>query len=123
MGRLLLIIGFVASVGVNSLAAVNPHLEGDGGCSTVCCRAAHKQRQESTASRFCCLIGCKQSSESHASSTTQIAPAKKKDFAIASAFFKPEATESARHSTILNSPSRTIFGSSDRYLEIGSLLI
>jgi len=123
MFRLLLIVGFIASIGVNSLAGVNPHLEGEGGCSASCCRAAHKQGQESTVSRFCCLIGCKQSSENHQSTTTQIAPAKKKDIAIANLAFNPEAAESARHSTILNSPSRTIFGSSDRYLEIGSLLI
>ena len=123
MSRLLLIVGFIASVGVNSLAGVNPHLEGDGGCSASCCRAAHNKGQESVASRFCCLFDCKQSGESHSSSASQIAAAQNRDLSAAYFIFKPEAVFFTGHARFPNSPARNIFGSSDRYLETGSLLI
>lgn len=123
MSRLLLIVGFIASVGVNSLAGVNPHLEGDGGCSASCCRAAHKKGQESVASRFCCLFDCKQSGESQSSSPSQISGAQIRDLSAAYFVFKPEAGFSTGHAKFPNSPTRNIAGSSDRYLEHGSLLI
>jgi hypothetical protein len=123
MSRLLLIAGFIASVGVNSLAGVNPHLEGDGGCSASCCRAALKEGQESVVSRFCCLFYCKQSGESHSSSTIQFAAAQKKHLYTTHFVFKPEAVLLAEYLRFPNSPTRNIAGSSDRYLETGSLLI
>jgi hypothetical protein len=123
MSRLLLIVGFIASVGVNSLAGVNPHLDGDGGCSASCCRAAHKAGKESVVSRFCCLFDCKQSGESHSSSTSQIAAVQKKDLSATHDIFKPEAVLFSEHVRFPSSPTRNIAGSSDRYLETGSLLI
>lgn len=123
MSRLLLIVGFIASVGVNSLAGVNPHLEGEGGCAASCCQAAHKEGQESVVSRFCCLFDCKQSGESHSSSTTQLAVAQKKDLSAAYFVFKPEAVFSTGHARFPNSPTPDVAASSDRYLLTGSLLI
>ena len=123
MAKLLLILSFMASVGVNSLAGVNPHLEGDGGCSASCCRAALNKGQESVAFSLCCLFDCKQSGESHSTSTSQIAPAQKKHFAIAHFAFSSAAIGSAKDTRFSNAPTRNTFGSSDRYLEIGSLLI
>ena len=124
MAKLLLILSFIASVGVNSLAAVNPHLEGDGGCSATCCRAAHKKGHESVASSFCCLFDCKQSGESQSSSTSQIAAAQKKDSSIAYFVFKPEELVlSVACARFPSSPTRNLAGSSDRYLENRSLLI
>ena len=123
MSRLLLIVGFIASVGVNSLAGVNPHLEGDGGCSASCCRAAHNKGQEAVASSLCCLFDCKQSGESDSPSTSQIAPAQKKHLAIPHFVFSSAAIVSAKDARFSNSPTRNTFGSSDRYLETGSLLI
>src|SRR2546426_4563378 len=119
MARLLLILSFVASVGVNSLAGVNPHLDGDGGCSASCCRAAHNKGQESVASSFCCLFDCKQSGESHSSSPSQLAARQKKDFCAAQFVFKPEVVLSTGRARFPNSPTRNIAGSSDRYLETG----
>src|SRR5882762_3868544 len=123
MSRLLLIVGFIASVGVNSLAGVNPHLEGEGGCAASCCQAAHKDGQESVVSRFCCLFDCKQSGESHSSSTSQIAVAQKKDLSAAYLVFRPQAVLFTESAKFPNSPIRNIAGSSDRYLETRSLLI
>jgi hypothetical protein len=123
MSRLLLVIGFIASVGVNSLAGVNPHLDGDGGCSASCCRAAHKEGKQSVVSRFCCLFDCKQSGESHSSSTIQFAATQKKHLSTAYFVFKPETVLSGEYARFPNSPTRNIAGSSDRYLETGSLLI
>ena len=123
MAKVLLILSFIASVGVNSLAGVNPHLDGDGGCAASCCRAAHKEGRESVVSRFCCLFDCKQSGESQSSSTIQIAAAQKKDSFAAYVVFNLEAVLSTAHSTFPNSPTRKIAGSSDRYLETGALLI
>src|SRR5216683_794262 len=112
MSRLLLIVGFIASVGVNSLAGVNPHLEGDGGCSASCCRAAQKGGQESIVSRFCCLFDCKQSGENHSSSTIQFAAAQKKDLSTAHYVFNPEAVLFTEYTRFPNSPTRNIAGSS-----------
>jgi|SRR5438552_16125868 len=123
MSRLLLIVGFIASVAVNSLAGVNPHLEGDGGCSASCCRAAHKKGQESVASSLCCLFDCKQSGESRSSSMCQLAAAQKKNPFAAYFVFKPEADLLTSHPRFPHSPTRKIAGASDRYLETGSLLI
>ncbi len=123
MSRLLLILSFVASVGVNSLAGVNPHLEGDGGCAASCCRAARNMGQESVVSKICCLFDCKQSGESNSASTSQMGAAQNKVFSAAHFNFKPEAIFSIGQARFPNSPIRNIAGSSDRYLETGSLLI
>src|SRR2546422_5525898 len=123
MFRLLLIVGFVASVGINSLAGVNPHLEGDGGCAASCCRAARNVGQESVLSKICCLFDCKQSGESNSASTSQFGAAQKRVFSAAHFIFKSEAFLPIGHATFPNSPTRNIAGSSDRYLETRSLLI
>ena len=123
MSRSLLIVGFIASVAVNSLAGVNPHLAGDGGCSMSCCRAAHKEGQQSAVSRFCCLFDCKQSGETNSSSASQLAAVQKKDSCAAYFIFQPELVLPTGHARFPNSPTTHIVGSSDRYLETGSLLI
>ena len=122
MARVLLILGFIASVGVNSLAAINPHLDGDGGCSASCCRAARQKGQESVASSLCCLFDCKQSGESHSSSSAgQIAVAR--NSSAVHFGLSPEAVFSTAYQRFPNSPTGNIAGSSDRYLKTGSLLI
>ena len=123
MSRFLLIVGFIISVGGNSLAGVNPHLDGDGGCSATCCRAARDVGQESVVSKICCLFDCKQSGESHSSLTIQFAAAQKKDLSATHFVFKPEAVLFTEYARFPNSPTRNIAGSSDLYLETGSLLI
>jgi hypothetical protein len=122
MFRLLLILGFIVSVGVNPLAGVNPHLESDATCSTSCCRAARQKAQESVASSLCCLFDCKQSGESHSSASQIVAP-QKKDSVAARVVFKAEAGLSTTHKRFPNSPTRNIDDSSDIYLETGSLLL
>src|SRR4030095_9997562 len=122
MFRLLLILVFIASVGVNSVAGVNPHLESDGGCSASCCRAGRQKAQVAVASSLCCLFDCKQSGESHSSSPSQIAAAQKKDSFAVRFVFQPEVIP-ATQQRFPNSPTRNLAGSSDIYLETGSLLI
>src|SRR5437588_8263727 len=67
MIRRLFIVIFVLSVACNALAAVSPHLEGDGACSTRCCRAARGRGANGAAAKLCCLTRCDQSAENQGS--------------------------------------------------------
>lgn len=60
MMRRFIILVFILTVASNSLAAVSPHMEGDGGCEAECCRTARQNRAASPSARLCCLIDCNQ---------------------------------------------------------------
>src|ERR1044071_596943 len=122
MKKSLLIFGFIASVAVNSLAAVTPHFEGEGGCSSACCRAAHGRGQEALRSSLCCLVDCKQSGTTQSLSPTSQIATTLRDCSTA-IVVRPEALLSSYHVRFPNSPTRNVAGSSDRYLQTGSLLI
>jgi hypothetical protein len=128
MTKQLLILFFVASVGVNSLAAVNPHTPSDGGCSVACCEAARQRRPNSIASRLCCMVDCNQPGRTTSSSTATdlVASLKKHDAAAhlrALHSLELETDLTVRRFRFPSSPTRNIAGSSDRYLETGTLLI
>src|SRR5215831_16634547 len=122
MLRLLLNICFIASVAGNSLAGVNPHFDGDSGCSSSCCRAARTKATESVAASLCCLVDCNQPGESNSSSIKGVSSTRGKD-SSALPIFRPEAMRSSRYLRFLSSPTTHLAGSSDRYLEVCSLLI
>src|SRR5713226_4131962 len=67
MIRKLFILAFVVSVAGNSLAAVSPHMDGDGGCRADCCRAARHNEPQATLSKLCCLTQCNQPRETQGS--------------------------------------------------------
>src|SRR5947199_4444366 len=124
MLKRLLIIGFILAVAGNSLAAVSPHMEGEGGCSMTCCRAAHEGGQQTLLSRICCKFGCKQPAGNHsAPSTNLFSETRHKASPIAQFAFTPELALYIRQTRFPTSPTRSIVGSSTRFLETGSLLI
>src|SRR6266481_1772061 len=63
MIRRAFILAFVFSVACNALAAVSPHMEGDGGCGADCCRAARHNGPQKAAAKLCCLTQCNQAAE------------------------------------------------------------
>src|SRR5262249_49022644 len=54
---------FLLSVAGNALAAVSPHQDGEGGCSSDCCQTARHPGQDAVASKLCCLSECQESAE------------------------------------------------------------
>ena len=124
MIRFLLILFFVASVGGNSLGAINPHPPSDGGCSVACCVAARQKGPNSVAASLCCIVDCNQPGRTNSSSSaTQVAAALQKHLAAALHNFKLDTDLAVRRFRFPSSPTRDIAGTSDRYLEIGILLI
>src|SRR5256885_3712398 len=123
MAKLLLTLLFIVVTTGNSLAAVSPHLEGDGGCTMSCCKAAHDEGQHTLLSRICCKFDCKQPAHTATSSfTNSITPVQHKVSAAVHFVFAPENTY-IQHARFPKSPTRNIAGSSDRFLETGLLLI
>src|SRR2546426_12004359 len=55
-----LILTFLLSVAADSLAAVAPHIDGEG-CSARCCQAARQNRSGTNPSKLRCLMDCNQS--------------------------------------------------------------
>jgi hypothetical protein len=124
MAKLLLTSLFIVVTIGNSLAAVSPHLEGDGGCAMSCCQAAHDDGQHALLSKICCKFDCKQPADTTTSSSANsIILAQHKVSADAHFIFAIENTQYIKHARFPKSPTRNIAGSSNRFLETGSLLI
>ena len=124
MMRLLIILGFVITVAVNSLAGVSPHLDGEGGCSMSCCQAARRNDEQSKLSRLCCATDCKQPGSTHGtSSITPLSEARHKAPVVEHTWLNLETGSYISTSRFPKSPTTKMAGSSDRYLETGSLLI
>src|ERR1700724_715788 len=70
MRKQLLILAFIVTLTGNALAGESPHLDGDGGCSMACCKAAHSTNSGSLLSKLCCKLDCKQPAGTQASSAT-----------------------------------------------------
>src|SRR5215813_14579799 len=120
MLRLLLNICFIASVAGNSLAGVNPHFDGDSGCSSSCCRAARTKATESVAASLCCLVDCNQPGESNSSSIKGIVSTRGKNPSALS-IVRPESSCSSVCVRFTNSPVTHLVCSTDRYLQTCSL--
>jgi len=124
MVRLALIVTFLGTVVINSMAAVTPHPEGEGGCSLSCCQEARRNEPGSSFSKLCCALDCKQPAGTHAAaSTISISELRLRGFSLLRCDFASEVLLSTRRVAFPSSPTRSIAGSTDRYLEIGTLLI
>src|SRR5436853_1906776 len=121
MFRLVLILGFVVSSGMNGLDGVTPHFEGEGGCSPECCRAARKKGNDVRAV-LCCFLNGGQSGETNSSSaTSQTIRPRNRNFSATYYIFEPKAGSSIAQTNFPNSPTINNTDSSNRYLETGSL--
>jgi hypothetical protein len=123
MVRRLLETIFLIIFAANSLAAITPHVDGEGGCSPDCCQSARENTSESFVSSLCCMLDCKQSSETN-QTATRVAGAPPKDHLFTVHFtFNREDFSYLSRARFPSSPSRNIAGSTDRYLETSTLLI
>src|SRR5262249_46551599 len=128
MVKRLLIILFLIAVTCNSLTAFPPHRDGEGGCGAECCAAARQAAGQNgpiaTISGICCITECQQSAE-----TTTPAAAfnnlNTQPLSALAGFFlsTPDQNSYLKHARFPISPTRYLDGSSNRYLDTGSLLI
>jgi hypothetical protein len=119
-----LITVFVVVAAINSLAAVSPHLDGEGGCSVNCCQSARGESPASVLESLCCKLVCNQPASVPGSSATNLTPAdRQKTFFQAQSSLQPEAILYIRQVRFPSSPTQSIAGSSDRFLQSGSLRI
>jgi hypothetical protein len=122
MIRRLLILAFVLAVAGNSLAAVAPVVDGDGGCGG-CCKAAHRNEPRVSPSKLCCLTECSQPGETQPTSPRGVLGSErnyKADAAVAVSLAAPLSGQSSR---VLHSPARSIVQTTHIYLRTGTLLI
>lgn len=122
MIRKLLIMVFVLSVAGDSLAAVTPHMDGEG-CAAECCRAARQNTGDANMSKLRCIVDCNQpggtNSPSPVTSILGERPAKPGGGLIA---LRGDVAPSLRSITFRSKINFTS-GSIDVYLRTGTLLI
>lgn len=120
---LLTILFLVATIG-NSLVAVAPHLDGDGGCEMSCCQKAHQAGPQSLPAKICCKLQCEQPASVPGSITT-VAITSTQDRAAADVWLVrvPEVAHYLKQARFPYSPTRRIDGSTSRFLETGAFLI
>lgn len=122
MIRRLLILAFMLSVAGNSLAAVAPVVEGDGGCGG-CCSAARRNEPRVSPSKLCCLTECNQSGETQQTAPPSLLRTKRDDKSSSAVAVVLAAAHSVPASGFLHSPARSIVQSTHIYLRTGTLLI
>lgn len=122
MIKVLIILGLVATVGADSVWAVSLQVEGDR-CLMSCCRKAQKPGRD-LEQRLRCLVDCGQPTGTSPSPATGMTAAQqKKADPPAGLVGRPEPIPYIQHTRFPKSPTRSISGCSNRYLEIGALLI
>jgi hypothetical protein len=121
--RLITII-FLMAVAANSLAALPPHRDGEGGCGAECCEAARHDGPVATISGICCITECPQPAETARSAAASI-ELKPQQLSGPAAGFLSTSNQASylQHARFPDSPTRFLHGSSSRYLDTGSLLI
>lgn len=121
----LLIAAFLLAITGNALAGVSPHLDGGGGCAPSCCEAARDDGPGSYIAQVCCLTDCSQPGGTHSPTpTASIASQRQKSFSAVLFSLDPDPLASfIRYKRFPKSPTKKVAGSTDRYLETGSLLI
>ncbi len=118
-----LVTVFLVVFTANSLAAITPHTDGEGGCSPDCCQSARENTSETFVSSLCCMLDCKQSSETSPTTTLVAGAPKKHNPSTIQFTFNQEGFSYLSQTRFPSSPSRNIAGSTDRYLETSTLLI
>jgi hypothetical protein len=124
MVKRLTTILFLVAVIVNSLVAVPPHRDGEGGCGAECCEAARQDGPLATISGICCITECKQSTET--TTTAGFLRDPKSQPLNKPARFSSSISDQdpyLQYTRFPFSPTRFLHGSSSRYLDFGSLLI
>lgn len=115
---------FILTIVGNALAAFPPHSDGEGGCSTECCQTARQDGAGAVLSRLCCITECPQPAENSGSTTTTVILTLQQPGGFADCFLPtPEPASYIRQTRFPSSPTRSLHGSSTRYLDTGSLLI
>ncbi len=108
----------------NSLSAFPPHRDGEGGCGAECCEAARQDGPAATISAVCCMTECGQSAETATSAASLIDLKPQHPGKLTGCFLSSSNQDSHLQLTrfpIL--PTRFLYGSPHRYLDIGALLI
>ncbi|HKG21038.1 MAG TPA: hypothetical protein VKC34_04000 [Blastocatellia bacterium] len=115
---------FIIMVACNSLAAVTPHADGEGGCSAACCQNAREGGSASALSRLRCLMNCDAPAAHHtAPPANDFASEKQKERPPGIAILEGRT---ARLIPYLNARRRSgppVRASFSLYLQTGSLLI
>ncbi|MFY9610533.1 MAG: hypothetical protein WAU45_18225 [Blastocatellia bacterium] len=123
MIKRLIILAFIATVGANSVGAVSPQMDGDR-CVMSCCRKAQQPGRDVEPARLRCLVNCSQPAGTSPSPATGLTSSQqKKANTNACLVSRPETISYIQHTRFPKSPTRSISGCSNRYLEIGALLI
>jgi hypothetical protein len=124
MVKRLITILFLVSVIGNSLAALPPHRDGEGGCGSECCEAARHDGPVATISGICCITECPQSAETTKSATAIVDLRPQQPDGLAGCFLSTsDQNPYLQYARFPASPTRFLHGSSSRYLDTGSLLI
>ena len=123
MIKRLIILAVIAAVGVSSVEAISPQLDGDR-CEMSCCKKPQQPGRDAEPARLRCLIDCSQpAGTSPSPSIGFVSAQQKKNNANPCVVSRPEAIFYIQHIRFPKSPTRSITGCSTRYLEIGVLLI
>ncbi len=122
MIRRLLIVAFVVSVAANSLGAVAPVVEGDGGCGG-CCSAARRNQPRVSPSKLCCLTECSQPGETQPAAPPSLLRTERNNKSASAVAVVLAAAHSISPLGFLYSPARSVVQSTHIYLRTGTLLI
>ncbi len=118
----LLILAFMLSVAANSLAAVAPVVEGDGGCGG-CCSAARRNEPRVSPSKLCCLTQCSQPGETQPAPPPSLLRTERDNKSASPVAVVLAASHSVPSLAFLHSPARSIVQTTHIYLRTGTLLI
>lgn len=120
--RKLLIVTFLATVSVNAVGAA-PHLEAQA-CAMKCCDKLRKLSDDNQPARLRCVTSCDEPVGANPTriSAPTLAPQKHAS-TTHGRIYRYRAVSYIERIKFPTSPTRFIAGSTDRYLEIGALLI
>ncbi|MBS1791057.1 MAG: hypothetical protein JST85_25320 [Acidobacteria bacterium] len=124
MGKRLLTMLIVLLVAANAVAAFAPSVSEREECSDACCVAEHcASTVELLPAALCCAINSQQDSEPNPAQSLPSA-IQKQEIKTSTGIWASQIIVSYLHQTRFpSSPTRHLFGCSERYLENSSLLI
>jgi len=116
------IVAFLLSVVVDSIAAVAPQMNAEE-CSARCCQAARQNRRGASLSKLRCLVDCNQSGAANtASSAFSFVEQRHRKF-VANHPLLGAASAPTSPAAAIPSKSHIRIRSTDIYLRTGTLLI
>jgi len=118
-----LILTFLLTVGADSLAAVTPHVDGEG-CAAGCCQAARLNRRGAGPSKLRCLVDCNQSGAANTSpSSVQFIEQRYRKIAADHPSVGIESATKTSLASAFRSERNITNNSTNIYLRTGTLLI